>query len=336
MVHPVAAGVTKPTLVSFPRFMRRLGSLRAGPALVMLAAVAAATFLFTHAPAARAQCGTASSSPCPTPTATPIPVNAFLSLDVTSGDASTVINVTGGQFLPNEQMSLYWDQTSHVAGSAQADANGNFNTRVRLYPGDGPGGHKLCANVQPYPCAQFTINPPATATPSPSPSESPSPSPSSGPVVSQGPTPSPVGTSLSGFDVISRPPFVFLPLAGLLGVALSLGYWLVSAMRRPRRRALPNTAVMHRAMRPDYSAGFGTPPPTPAAEAPASAWNEPVHPAPPSEPATSEASPPPAPTEPEVPDVEWGPPVEWGTGSSDWGFPEPPPDDSPEVPQPGD
>jgi hypothetical protein len=36
------------------------------------------------------------------------------------------------------------------------------------------------------------------------------------------------------------------------------------------------------------------------------------------------------------PQIEWGPPVEWGTGSSDWGFPEPAGDDYPEVPQPGD
>jgi hypothetical protein len=34
--------------------------------------------------------------------------------------------------------------------------------------------------------------------------------------------------------------------------------------------------------------------------------------------------------------VEWGPPVEWGTGSSDWGFPEPPPDDSTDAPEPRD
>jgi len=34
--------------------------------------------------------------------------------------------------------------------------------------------------------------------------------------------------------------------------------------------------------------------------------------------------------------VEWGPPVEWGTGSGDWGFPEPPPDDSTDAPEPRD
>lgn len=338
LVDPVAPGVTKPTLVSFPRFMRLSGSLRFGPALVIFAAVGSATFLFAHAPTARAECGTASSSPCPTPSPTPpIPVNAFISLDVTSGDPNTVINVTGGQFNPNEDTGLYWDQPAHVAGSAHADGNGNFNTRVKPFPGDAPGSHKLCASVQPNPCAFFTITAPSTPTPSPSPTESPSPSSSPGPVVSFGPTPSPIAASLSGFDVISKPPFVFLPLFGILGIALSLGYWVVSTMRRPRVRALPTAAVMHRAMRPDYSAGFGTAPPSPEPELPPSAWNEPASPAVHDAPAQAEPAPA-SPAEPEVPDVEWGPPVEWGTGSSDWGFPEPPPapDDSPEAPQPGD
>jgi len=259
---------------------------------------------------------------------------------VTSGDANTVINVTGGQFLANEDLSLYWDQAAHVAGAARADGNGNFNTRVKPFPGDAPGPHKLCASVQPNPCAFFTINVPATPTPSPSPSESPSPSPE--PVVSLGPTPSPVaGVSLSGFDVISRPPFVFLPIAGLLGIALSVGYWLVTMARRPRQRMLPTAAVMHRATRPDYSAGFGTAPPAPAPELPASAWSEPSSTQHPKAPPAPPEAVPPAPPASEAqapPEVEWGPPVEWGAGSSGWGFPEPQaaPDDSPEPPQPGD
>lgn len=341
MVDPVATGVTKPTLVSFRRFMRSLGIPRLAPAVVMLAALAAATFLFAHAPAARAECGGTASgaTPCPTPTL------AFISLDVTAGDPNTVITVTGGQFLPNEPMNLYWDTANHIAGSATADQNGSFsNVKVKPYPGDAPGGHRLCASVLPNPCAQFEINgppsPTPTAAPSPSPSESPSPSSSPEPANSLGPTPSPVAASLSGFDVISRPPFVFLPIAGALGVVLSLGYWAVSVMRRPRQRALPTAAVMHRAMRPDYSAGFGTAPPAPSHEAEPSAWNEPVHELPPPEPPAPEAAAPPpappAPAEPEVPEADWGPPVEWGTGSGDWGFPEPPPEDNPEAPPPAD
>ena len=343
MVDPVAAGVTKPTLVSFRRFMRSWGIPRFSPALVMLAGLATASFLLTHAPAVRATCNPASEA-CPTPSPTPTPTLAFISLDVTAGDANTVITVTGGQFLANEQMNLYWDTQNHIAGTATADANGSFsNVKVKPYPGDGPGGHKLCASVQPTPCAEFEINGPPSPTPppspSPSPTESPSPSGSPGAVVSLGPTSSPAPASLSGFDVISKPPFVFLPIAGVLGVVLSLGYWAVSAMRRPRERPLRTAAVMHRAMRPDYSAGFGTPPPAPAQESEPSAWNEPVHELPQPQPPAPEAAapPPPAePAEPPAPEADWGPPVEWGTGSGDWGFPEPPPDDNPEAPPPTD
>jgi len=331
LVDPLAAGVTKPTLLSFPRFMRCSGSLRLGPAMVMLAAVASAFLLFLHAPIARAQCGgDASAAPCPTP------VNAFMSLDVTAGDANTVINVTGGQFLPNEQLSLYWDQPNKVAGAATADASGSFNTRVKPFSGDAPGVHRLCASVAPNPCANFSINAPST---SPSPSPSPSASPSASPDAIQTVTPlaTPVASTLNGFDVISKPPFVFLPIAGAMAIALALAYWLFSVMRRPKVVALPSAAVVHRATRPDYSAGFGTPPPS-TPEAPvASAWPEA---APASHPTAAEPPPaaetPPA-REPELPAVEWGPPVEWGTGNPDWGYPElSAPDDPPELPEHGE
>ncbi|HEV2140352.1 MAG TPA: hypothetical protein VGT01_04100, partial [Candidatus Dormibacteraeota bacterium] len=143
------------------------------PVAIALAAAASSLVLFTHAPAVRAECGTASSSPCPPP---PTPVNAFLSLDVSTGDANTPINVTGGQFLPNQQVSLYWDQPGHVAGATTADANGSFNTRGQPYAGDAPGVHHLCASVQPNPCANFTLQAPQPSpSPSPSPTESPSP-----------------------------------------------------------------------------------------------------------------------------------------------------------------
>jgi hypothetical protein len=86
-----------------------------------------------------------------------------------------------------------------------------------------------------------------------------------------------VATNLSGFDVITRPPFVFLPLIGILAILLSVGYWIMTVVRRPRTIAYPSAAVVHRASRPDYSAEFGTPPPTPTSTpAPASAWAESV------------------------------------------------------------
>ena len=311
--------------------MRCPGFLR--PFVLALAVLASASFMFAISPTARAECGgSASASPCPTPT----PVNAFLSLDVTQGGPNTVINVSGGQFNPNESMTLYWDTPNHVAGQATADGGGSFNARVKPFAGDAPGVHRLCASVLPNPCANFALQS-ATPTPSasPSPQESPSPdeSPSSGESPSLIASPTRITPTLSGFDVITRPPFVFLPIFGFGAILLSLAYWGFSVVRRPRRPGLlPSAAVVHRATRPDYSAAFGTPPPTPNETSEPTAWDEPMRSAmePPAEPA-----PPPAAEAGQEP-VEWGPPVEWGTGTSEWGIPEPPQQDEPKTPRPGD
>ena len=336
LVDPVASGVTKPFLLSFPGFMRFPGTPRLRPFAIGLGALATASVLFFVSPLTRnpadAACQPTSSVPCPTPT----PVNAFLSLDVTQGPPATVINVSGGQFLPNEAVTLYWDTPNHVAGSATADGGGSFNTRVKPFDGDKPGVHKLCASVPPQPCANFSLQP-ATAS-SPSPSASPSEVASSSPSPDETPnsiaTAARTSSTISGFDVISKPPFVFLPIFGIGALLLSLLYWAVSVIRRPRQRALvPAAAVVHRATRPDYSTGFGAPTRPPTAQPEPSAWNEPM-PSGPS--AATPATPPtPAPAAPETP-VEWGPPVEWGTGKSEWGFAEPPSGDEPEIPQPGD
>lgn len=339
----MAAGVTKPTLVSFRRFMRFLG------ALVVLSGVWLLTTADSTSPTPPSQSSPPASpspaetpSPSPSPSPSPIPTNAFLSLDVTQGPPTTVINVSGGQFLPNEQTTLYWDTANHVAGSATADGGGSFNTRVKPFAGDGPGVHKLCASVSPNPCANFTIvsatpSPDATPSPpeSPSPLESPSPEESPSLVAS----PARITPSLSGFDVISRPPFVFLPIFGFGAILLALAYWAFSVIRRPRRPGLlPSAAVVHRATRPDYSAAFGAPPSTPAQPPEPSAWNEPVPhtPQPIAPPAAPQPVPPAVPPPVSAPAVEWGAPVEWGTGRSEWGIPEPPSPDEPEVPQPGD
>ncbi|HKW58950.1 MAG TPA: hypothetical protein VJR46_04260 [Candidatus Dormibacteraeota bacterium] len=314
--------------------MRFPGSLRLGPFVIALAAVGSASFLFAVSPSVRAECQPASGAPCPTPT----PVNAFLSLDVTQGGPNTVINVSGGQFLPNESITLYWDSPSKVAGSATADSGGSFNTRVKPFAGDRDGVHRLCASVPPNPCANFSLQ---SATPSP---ESPSPSPVETPLGSPSPEESPggfasaarVNPTLSGFDVISRPPFVFLPIFGAGAILLAFGYWAFNAARRPRRPGLlPSAAVVHRAIRPDYSAAFGAPPPAPNSTPEPSAWNEPIPRAAATPPAVPPPVPPPLAPQPEPP-VEWGSPVEWGTGKSEWGFPEPPAQDEPEIPQPGD
>jgi hypothetical protein len=342
VVDPVAPGVTNRLLLSFPRFMRLSGGPRFGPAVAILAAAASACFLFAAAPPARAAIlrDCPASGPCPSPSPSPIPVHAFLSLDVTSGDATTVINVTGGQFNPNQQVGLYWDDPSKVAGGATTDSAGSFNTRVKPFSADAPGPHKLCASVPPNPCATFTLvaPTPVPASPSPSPSASPSASPENTPAFTA--SPSPVA-ALSGFDVITSPPFVFLPIAGAFAILLSIGYWLFTVARRPRVKPMPSAAVVHRATRPDYTASFGAAPATPSPTTEPSAWSEHM---PSAAPPGSAPVPPPPPPDPETPPspgapaAEWGPPVEWGTGGTDWGFPEPPQvdDDDPDIPKPTD
>jgi hypothetical protein len=256
---------------------------------------------------------------------------------VTAGDVNTVINVTGGQFLPNEETTLYWDQPNKVAGSAKADGGGSFNTRVKAFSGDAPGTHKLCASVPPSPCATFTLAGPQTS-PSASPSPSESPSASAVPTTDATPTSSPVAATLNGFQVITTPPFVFLPIAGGLAIAVSLFYWLFTVLRRPRQATLPAAAVVHRATRPDYSAGFGAAPAAEPALQDASAWDElmPHGPPPPApsaeEPATSAEA-----ETPSAADATEYSGAEWGLGDSDWGYPElTPPEDSPDVPKPGE
>ncbi|HEY3084387.1 MAG TPA: hypothetical protein VGK28_02925 [Candidatus Dormibacteraeota bacterium] len=328
----MAAGVTNPGLVSFPAFMRWLRVLAFLPVWLLVTAEASPTPTNDASPSP-----TAAPSPSPSPSPQPTPVNAFLSLDVTAGTPDTVINVSGGQFLPNQQMNLYWDQPSKVAGAATADANGSFNTRVKPNPSDNPGVHKLCASVLPNPCANFALQS-ATPTPSlaPTPSEEPSPTPSEEPTPSQAATPARVNANLSGFDVISRPPFVFLPIFGVAALLLSLAYWAVSAMRRPRRLApMPTAAVVHRATRPDYSAAFGLPPARPAETPPASAWSEAMQPHS-ATPSSAPTPPPPAAAEPEAQAYEWG------LGTPDSGYPDlrspeqRHDDDWPDPPQPGD
>jgi hypothetical protein len=319
------------------------------PAIVVLAALASATLLFVVAPMARADCtppASGATCPPPSPSPSPIPSNAFLSLDITDGGPNTQITVNGGAFLPNEHMTLYWDQPGKVAGSAIADQNGNFSApNIKPFAGDSPGVHKLCASVAPNPCANFTLE--ATTT-SPAPSPSPSASPSATPVATTTPTlsPTPVAATLNGFDVISRPPFVFLPLTGAFAILVSLIYWLVSVVRKPRLKPLPTAAVVHRATRPDYKAEFGAPPPSGAEPQQESAWAEPMpstHPAPETPPAEPEPEPEP-PAEP--PTAEWDTgTLETGWGISvppDTGYPElPPPEEprelgAPDLPEPGD
>ncbi len=195
------------------------------------------------------------ASPLPSPVPTPTPVNAYLTLDISAGGANTQINVGGNSFLPGEQMSLFWDTPTKVIGSATADGSGNFaNVKVKPFAGDPPGLHKICASVQPQPCAQFELQGTPTPTPTapPSPSDSPSPVATASP--SDSPTPTPVvlppTTNTNNLDVLFHPPFIFLPFIAALGLVGAIAYWVLGTVAR-RPRTLPSASIVHRSVRPD-------------------------------------------------------------------------------------
>ena len=269
--------------------MRSLGSYAwLGSALVVAGAVSAATVLVAVSPTAHASVrvtyctGTPTTglctpppptpSPSPTPPSSPSPnPNAYLTLDVTAGGPNTLITVTGSLFLPNQAVSLYWDQENRVSGATDADANGNFTWKVKPFPGDPPGLHKLCASVAPKPCATFTLQA-AVTTPSPDASPSPEPSPSSSPLGAA--TPARIDSRLS-LDVMLKPPFVILPITAGVGLVIALLYWILSIALRPRQQTLKSVTVGHLASRPDYTAPFGAAPVAPAlAEPMPSAWDD--------------------------------------------------------------
>jgi len=272
----------------------------------------------------------------------PLPTGASLGLQPTAGGPSTSITVTGQLFLKNESITLYWDLSTHVAGSVVADDTGAFTKVVKPFRGDKPKVHKLCASVQPHPCASFTLQ----GVPTPTPGVTPSPVDTSSPTPTETPQASGVrpGGGLSWLDIITRPPFVFLPIIAIIGILGMLAYWLLS--RRRQMPAAPAATVVHRATRPDYMAPFptsGTPPVAPPPPAQASAWDAPIQSAPPVQPYAPPAAPyaptpyvpPPVPPQaPPPPAPPAAPPrsVEWPAPQN----PPAAPDEPPDLPQPSD
>lgn len=283
----------------------------------------------------------------------PLPAGASIGLQPTAGGASTAITVTGQLFLKNEAMTLYWDLTTHVAGTVVSDDNGAFTKVIKPFAGDKPKAHKLCANVQPKPCATFTLQGP----PTPTPGVTPSPIDTSSPAATETPQASgvrPGGGGISGLDIITRPPFVFLPIIAIIGILGVLAYWLLSRRRRDVPPASAAT-VVHRATRPDYMAPFptaGGAPVAPQEPAQQSAWDAPIQPrpavqAPPPVQATPPVQPPAAPyaptpyVPPPVPQQAPppAPPPAAPPRTVEWPAPQNPPaapDEPPDLPQPSD
>src|SRR3984893_1910587 len=220
----------------------------------------------------------------PSPTPTPQP-NANIVLDTAAGGPNTKITVNGTMFLAHEDVTLYWDSPNKVAAKVTTDRNGAFTTTVTPYPGDRVELHNLCAGVgPPTPCANFTLEGPPSPTPSTSPSSSSSSSPSSTPSASQSSSPIALPANSGGgggLDVILRPPLVFLPIIGLLGLLAALAYWVLMKVDRDRPPVLPSATVVHRSARPDL-APMHSRTPLPGAQAPAPPTEPP--PAPPTTP----------------------------------------------------
>lgn len=300
--------------------------MRLSAAGVIFGAAAAAAALLAVSPMARASrmdvCPV--SATCPPPTPTPTPTNATIGLDPTAGGPTTGITVTGQLFLPNEAITLYWDDPSRppAGGSTTTDSNGGFKVVVKPFPGDQPGLHHLYANVPPNPRADFTLEGPPSPTPPASPTPSDSPSPLASPSRTDSPSPTPgaaAAASISGFDIITRPPFVFLPIIGALGLLGVIGYWALTGTRRNRTSALP-ASVVHRSYRPDYGAPIAgavtpaavgaapLPEPSPPAEAPPTIEQPATEPSPPAEPFAPPVDDAPPPAPPEIPGAPDAPP----------------------------
>jgi hypothetical protein len=214
------------------------------------------------------------------------------------------------------------------------DGNGAFSQIVKPFAGSQPGAHKLCASVPPRPCANFSLQAPPSPTPSASPSPSESPTPLPSPSDTSQTSAARTGGGVGWLSVITRPPFVFLPLAAILGLLGLLAYWALTSRRRPMPPSAP-ASVVHRATRPDYMAPFPTtarPPAGPLAPTPP---YQPVPPPQPPMPPPAQPPPPafgPSPAQPPQPPP--APPRE-----VEWPAPPTPPaaaDEPPDLPQPSD
>jgi hypothetical protein len=134
-----------------------------------------------------------------------------------------------------------------------------------------------------------------------------------------------------------KPPFVILPIIGGLGLAIALIYWILSTMRRPQQKPLKSVAVAHLASRPDYAAGFGTPPPVPLPPAPPpSAWADVIPTTPAAPPASGE--PPAGPQPPATSEVAEAAPAEPPATPAETPPADPAaaPDEPPDFPEPVD
>jgi len=213
-------------------------------------------------------------------------------LNPASAPPSTHVNLSGSNFPPSATLNVLFDGTE--ISTVKSDAGGSIPVTAIVIPDNAAvASHQVCVeftqgvNV----CAAFTLEPPVS--PSPSPAASPSPSPSASPTS----TPAPVATSTGGVSplaVMTRPPFVFLPIVAVVGLILFLSLWAWLSRPGP---PLGEVTVHHLA--PSPRSYESTPLAPPAAPEPRP---EPiVYESPESSPPPSAAPPPPPPSGADVP-----------------------------------
>jgi hypothetical protein len=177
------------------------------------------------------------------------------------------------------------------------DGNGAFAIQLAI-PNDSTGvSHQICV-VENYGnvCTGFTLEalPSPTPTSTDTPSASPSPSPSASPVA-------PVATTSSGgsspLALLTRPPFVFLPIIAAIGLLAFLALYLWRARPTP---PIGEVTILHRAPEPRvYGSQPDSPPPAPAPsppppvvyESPAAPASSPPPPRPPAPPSGADVPP---------------------------------------------
>ncbi|HEY8681150.1 MAG TPA: hypothetical protein VIN01_08880 [Candidatus Dormibacteraeota bacterium] len=183
------------------------------------------------------------------------------------------------------------------------DGSGAFAIQLAI-PNDATGpSHTICV-VENYGnvCTGFTLEtlPSPTPTPTDTASPSPSPSPSTSPVVPTA-TPSSGGGS-SPLALLTRPPFVFVPIIAAIALLAFLGLYLWRARSTP---PIGEVTILHRAppartyeTLPDAPA-----PPPPAPAPPPVVYESPAGPAPPPSKAPPTAPPSGADVPPDLPEA---------------------------------